>query len=89
MIGERYKLHAPTLAIMTTPEGQRIPVTVPKNAIISVTAGPLDGTRLVDVEWDGRTVMMFTVDLRERGARVGGPVAEPANAPPLNDQQID
>jgi len=32
--------------------------------------GPLDGTRLVDVEWDGKTVMMFTLDLRERGTRI-------------------
>jgi hypothetical protein len=32
--------------------------------------GPLDGTRLVDVEWDGEAVMMFTVDLRERGTLI-------------------
>lgn len=70
MIGERYKLHAPALAIMTTSEGQRIPVTIPKNATVAVKAGPLDGTRLIDVEWEGHLVMMFTVDLRERGARI-------------------
>ena len=29
-----------------------------------------DGTRLVDVEWDGQMVMMFTVDLRERGTLI-------------------
>jgi hypothetical protein len=72
MIGERYRLHAPTLAILTTSEGKRIPVTVPKNAVVTVKAGPLDGTRLIDVEWDGETLMMFTVDLRERGARING-----------------
>ena len=67
MIGQRYQLHAPTLAILTTAKGKRIPVTVLKNAIVVVKAGPLDGTRLIDVEWDGELVMMFTVDLRERG----------------------
>ena len=72
MIGERYRLHATTLAIMTIAEAKRIPVTVPKNAGVTVKAGPLDGTRLVDVEWDGETVMMFTVDLRERGSRIDG-----------------
>jgi hypothetical protein len=72
MIGERHKLHSPTLGIMTTPEGKRIPVTVPKNAIVTVKAGPLDGTRLIDVEWDGELIMMFTVDLRERGERING-----------------
>lgn len=70
MIGEHYKLHTPTLAIMTTPEGQRLPLTVPKNAIVTVKAGPLDGTRLVDVEWEGQLVMMFTIDLRERGSKI-------------------
>jgi hypothetical protein len=70
MIGERYKLHTPALAIMTTPEGQRIPVTIPRNATVAVKGGPLDGTRLIDVEWEGHLVMMFTVDLRERGARI-------------------
>ena len=29
--------------------------------------GPLDGTRMVDVNWEGKTVMIFTADLRERG----------------------
>jgi hypothetical protein len=57
---------------MTTAETQRIPVTVPKNAIVTIKAGPLDGTRLIDVEWDGQLVMMFTVDLRERGERING-----------------
>ncbi len=72
MIGESYKLHSPTLAIMTTPEGKRIPVTVPKNAIVTVKDGPLDGTRLIDVEWDGELVMMFTLDLRQRAERING-----------------
>ncbi len=69
MMVERYRLHAPTLAILTT-AGKRVPVAVPKNAIVTVKAGPLDGTRLMDVEWDGELVMMFPVDLRERGALI-------------------
>jgi hypothetical protein len=32
----------------------------------------LDGTRLVDVAWESKTVLMFTIDLRERGARIDG-----------------
>jgi hypothetical protein len=66
---ERYKLNT-TLAIMSLPNGKRIPVTVPKGAIAKLVNGPLDGTRLVDVEWDGEAVMMFTVDLRERGTLI-------------------
>jgi hypothetical protein len=35
-----------------------------------VVNGPLDGTRLVDVQWDGVSVMMFTLDIRERGTAI-------------------
>jgi len=70
MQGEYYRLNAPTLAIMSLPNGKRIPVTVPKGGIVKVVNGPLDGTRLVDVEWDGSMVMMFTIDLRERGTLI-------------------
>ena len=39
---------------------------VPTGDIVTVVHGPLDGMRLVDVEWNGITAMMFTIDLRER-----------------------
>jgi hypothetical protein len=67
MAGERYTLNTPTLAIMTLPNGRRVPVTIPKGADVKVLAGPLDGTRLVNVGWEGEAVMMFSVDLLERG----------------------
>ena len=70
MHGEYYKLNTPTLAIMSLPNGKRIPVTVPKGAVVMVVNGPLDATRLVDVEWDAEAVMMFTIDLRERGTLI-------------------
>jgi hypothetical protein len=70
MQGEYYKLNTPTLAIMSLPNGKRIPVTVPKGAVVQVVNGPLDGTRLVDVEWDGDAVRMFTIELRERGTLI-------------------
>jgi hypothetical protein len=72
MIGERYRLHDPTLAILTTAEGKCIPVTVPKNSVVTVKAGPLDGARLIEVEWDREMLMMFMVDLRGRGAPIHG-----------------
>jgi hypothetical protein len=76
MQGEYYKLNTPTLAIMSLPNGKRIPVTVPKGAVVKVVNGPLDGTRLVDVEWEGDSVMMFTIDLRERGTLIAQTPAE-------------
>jgi len=71
MTGQRYRLTTPTLAIMSL-DGQNLPVTVPMGSIVQVKDGPLDGDRLIDVVWDGRTVSMFTIDLRDRGERVDG-----------------
>jgi hypothetical protein len=35
-----------------------------------VVNGPLNGNRLVDMTWDGKTIMMFASDIRERGVRL-------------------
>jgi hypothetical protein len=35
-----------------------------------VVAVPIDGNRLVDVIWDGKTVMMFKTDIQERCTRL-------------------
>ena len=67
--GQRYRLNTPTLAIVNE-DGHHHPVTVPLGAVVKVIDGPLDGNRLVDVRWDGKTVMMFTTDIRERCERL-------------------
>jgi len=54
MQGEYYRLNTPSLAIISLPNRRRVPVTVPKGAVAKVVNGPLDGTRLVDVEWERR-----------------------------------
>ncbi len=69
MRGQRFRFHTPTLAILAQ-DGHKIRIMIPQGAMVEVEAGPLDGTRLVDVRWEGKIVMMFTIDLRERGARI-------------------
>ena len=69
MVGKRYRLNTPTLAIMVH-DGQHSSVTVPAGDIVQVTDGPLDENRLVEVEWEGKVLLMFAVDLRERGEPV-------------------
>jgi hypothetical protein len=66
MPGECYRLKTPTLAIMVQ-ESQRIPVTIPLGGVVRLVDGPLNGERLVDVEWEAKPLLMFSVDLRERG----------------------
>ena len=74
----RYLLKTPTLAILACGDYQRIPITIPNGSVVEVEV-ELNGNRLVDVNWDGKTVMMFSVDIRTRGelmtpkaASVGG-----------------
>ena len=65
MHSETYRVRETALAILST-GSERIPVTLPINAIIILIDGPLDGNRLVDVSWEGKTLMMFTQDMRDR-----------------------
>ena len=37
---------------------------------VTVTSGPFDGIRLVDVIWEGQTLMMFTADLQGHGLKL-------------------
>jgi len=73
-------MKTPTLAILAQ-DGQNAPMsssdglsfaTIPIGAEIEVVDGPLDGNRLLDVRWEGKSVMMFTNDIRDRGERVDG-----------------
>jgi hypothetical protein len=38
-------------------------IVVPEGAIIEVLGGPFDGVRLMDVHYNGETIMMFTNDM--------------------------
>ena len=69
MPGQTFVLNSPTLAI-TTIDGARAPITIPQNA--TVRAGqPLEGrATLIEVHWEGRSLLMFIVDLQQRGTPV-------------------
>lgn len=58
MVRETQRLNTATLAIYSESHGaRRIPVTVPSGATVTIIDGPLDGLRMVDVLWEGKTVM--------------------------------
>ena len=69
MLSQRFQLFIPTLAIVQI-DGHHTTMYVPTGDVVMVTNGPLNGARLVDVEWKGRTAMMFASDLRERAELV-------------------
>jgi hypothetical protein len=69
VVSQRFRIKTPTLAIVEV-DGQKTTMYVQTGEIVTVVNGPLDGMRLVDVEWKGRAAMMFTIDLRERAALI-------------------
>lgn len=55
---ESYKLRQEVLGIILEHE-PRTTVMIPEGSVITVIAGPLDGARMVDVTWNGKTIMIF------------------------------
>jgi hypothetical protein len=58
-----------TLAIDTI-NGKRVAIPVPVGEIIKVISGPTNDDRLIDVLWNGHSVMMFAIDIKERGEEI-------------------
>jgi hypothetical protein len=60
---ERFRLNRYAMAIALREE-RHVAIIVPEGAIIEVLNGPFDGTRLMDVRYEGELVMMFTDDMK-------------------------
>ena len=70
MCGQRFRVKASILGIITDATNHRTPVALPEGATVEVIQADINGNRLVDVSWDGKVVMMFTFDLRNRCEQV-------------------
>jgi hypothetical protein len=66
----KYRIVEPTIA-MSDDSGRGVAWTIHAGAMVETQNGPLVGNKLVDVTWEGKSVLMFTQDLRQR--------AEPAD----------
>jgi hypothetical protein len=62
----KYRIVEPTIA-MSDDTGRGVAYTIHAGAMVELRHGPLDGNKLVEVKWDGKVVLMFTQDLRQRG----------------------
>ena len=74
MVEWRYQLIKPCPAVSTfgkLHENVIRTLVIPKDELITVVNGPLNGARLVDIEWDAKPYMVFTEHLRECGRRLG------------------
>ena len=72
LTGKRFRLKTPTLEIETI-DGKRTAVSVPVGAIIEVTHGPSPtDSRMLDVTWEGKALVMFHDDIKTRGGDPNG-----------------
>lgn len=68
---ESYKLKGEILGVALEDEsGAR--VMIPKGSTVTVVGGTLQGARMMDVTWNGKAIMIFAQDLRERGQSIDG-----------------
>ena len=65
-----YRITDATLALFQE-DGRHVAHTVPIGAVVTVDGNnAFDGSKLIEVVWDGKKVMMFTQDLRTRSKSV-------------------
>jgi hypothetical protein len=75
LTGKRYRLNAATLAIESS-GNKRTAITIMEGEIVEVIRGPRpDDTRMVDIKWNGKELVMFVQDLYDRGEYIGGKTA--------------
>jgi hypothetical protein len=68
--GDRYRLKVRTLAVVSNQEDiVDIPAGDEIVVLPSLDAVPLESMKEVDVEWRGRKLRVFAVDLHKRGER--------------------
>jgi hypothetical protein len=67
LTSKTFRLKRVTFAIATT-DGNRTAVSLPVGAVIHVIGGQTEtDTRMVDVQWLGNSLVMFAIDVLERG----------------------
>jgi hypothetical protein len=70
LTGRRLKLQTCTLAAGENPGGKRVAVSIPAGSVVKVLSGPNEEDRMVKVLFEGRALVMFTIDLLRRGIEV-------------------
>jgi hypothetical protein len=69
--GKYFRLNAPALGIETIGVRQET-VQIPAGEIVTVLSGPRsDDSKMLDVLWHNRTLVMFVEDIQARGQEIG------------------
>ena len=62
----RVRLKSATIAVMSAEE-EKVVLRIPKDSVVETMSTPKDGDRMVDVQWEGKSLMMFVDDLKRHG----------------------
>ena len=65
----KFRITKATIALFLE-ENRQVARTILEGSVIAVDKKLLQDDQLVDVTWEGKTVMMFTQDIRSRGEEV-------------------
>lgn len=70
LTGKTFRLRTAVLAVENL-NGERSMVSLPRGALLHVISEPEDGAaRMVDIRWLGRHLVIFAIDLQDRGHEV-------------------
>jgi len=69
LIGKRFSLRTATIAV----DSERVAFILPAGSVLQVVPGPAESDQMVKVLWEGRTAVMFAVDLTARGLEISDP----------------
>ena len=61
--GQHLRLTRSAMAIAQR-DSRNVAIMIPEGAVIDVIGGPFNGTRLMDVRYNGELIMMFTDDMK-------------------------
>ena len=64
--GQKFRLSQSTYGL----DSGKQPIQVPIDSVVEVLTGEVDDHRMVEVDWQGTRVMLFAVDVQDRGIPV-------------------
>ena len=70
LTGQKFILKQSSRAIETGVSGGMLPVTIAAGEVVEIVSGPIEGDRMVDVLYKGRSVAMFGIDLKTHGVEI-------------------
>jgi hypothetical protein len=68
-VGHRFRLNSGILAAHSV-NGQLTPIRVPSGAVVTIEAGAPGGTEITKATWEGKKLLIFTINLREHGTMI-------------------